>query len=189
LPFRGYSWYFGIVARIRHRSADYVINPGTEILIIGTFNPATPENGADFFYGRRRNHLWRLLPAAFGMPSLKEKGREDKLRFMAARRVDFIDLVAEADLEDPSNYEDIFLDSRVTEWRDVIAEMKKLPGLKKACFTRKTLAGIPNIKKRVEALKEYCAKRGLPFRLLASPARCYLPGKQAEWSAFFGDGT
>jgi G:T/U-mismatch repair DNA glycosylase len=36
------------------------------MLIIGTFNPATYKNQADFFYSRGKNYFWRLLPVAFG---------------------------------------------------------------------------------------------------------------------------
>ena len=47
------------------------ISPQTETLILGTFNPETPDNETEFFYGRRRNYLWRLLPSAYGGNDLK----------------------------------------------------------------------------------------------------------------------
>ncbi|MDR0602416.1 MAG: hypothetical protein LBG42_08540 [Treponema sp.] len=173
------------MARIGHLLADHVIDPQTEILIVGTFNPRTPENKADFFYGRRQNHLWKLLPLAFGCPSLKGKGREEKISFMKERRVDFVDLVSEVDVEDPSDYDDRYIDGRVVKWKDVIGEIKKLPRLGKICFSRKTPGGIPNMIKKVNEIKKYCEERNIAFGLLASPARIYSGEKQAEWSAFF----
>lgn len=57
---------------VQHRFLDHQINPDTETLIIGTFNPDAADNNADFFYGRSRNYLWRLLPLAYGETDLKE---------------------------------------------------------------------------------------------------------------------
>ncbi len=44
------------MSTIKHRFLDHQINPETEILILGTFNPETEKNEADFFYGRNRNY-------------------------------------------------------------------------------------------------------------------------------------
>lgn len=62
---------------IKHRFEHHSLNPQTEILVIGTFNPETPQNTADFFYGRQRNFLWTLIPVAFGDTSLKGKSKEE----------------------------------------------------------------------------------------------------------------
>ncbi len=69
------------MTKIRHRFIDHNINPKTETLVIGTFNPDTKENIADFFYGRQRNFLWTLIPTAFNETSLKGKTRNEKNRF------------------------------------------------------------------------------------------------------------
>ena len=61
------------MTKIKHRFVDHKIDVNTEILVVGTFNPETPENIADFFYGRQRNFLWTLMPTAFGENSLKGK--------------------------------------------------------------------------------------------------------------------
>jgi len=68
--------------RIKHRFINHTINPKTEILIIGTFNPDTEENIADFFYGRSRNFLWTLLATAYNEASLKGQPRDEKLKFI-----------------------------------------------------------------------------------------------------------
>ncbi|MDR1419772.1 MAG: hypothetical protein LBI86_05320 [Treponema sp.] len=174
------------MARIGHMLADHVINPETETVILGTFNPRTPENEADFFYGRRRNHLWKLLPLAFGCPSLKGKSREEKMSFLREHRVDFIDLVSEVDVDNPADYDDRYIDGRVVTWNDVIGKIGKLPRLGKVCLSRKTFGGIPNMKRRIDAVRKYCGERGVLFSLLTSPARIYSAEKQAQWSAFFG---
>lgn len=44
-----------------------------EYLFIGTFNPEWNDpngNNANWFYGRRTNSFWRILPATFGYPNL-----------------------------------------------------------------------------------------------------------------------
>jgi hypothetical protein len=45
------------MTNIKHRFLNHNINPLTETLIIGIFNPDTKENTADFFYGRQRIFL------------------------------------------------------------------------------------------------------------------------------------
>ena len=67
---------------IKHRFLSHEINSATEILIIGTFNPDAKDNKAEFFYGRDRNFLWRLLPTAFGIENLKDKTKREKLDFI-----------------------------------------------------------------------------------------------------------
>lgn len=65
--------------KIKHKSLIRPIDPRTEILIIGTFNPDTQGNEADFFYGRGRNFFWRLLPFVFDEPDLKGADKQKKL--------------------------------------------------------------------------------------------------------------
>ncbi|RZK26430.1 MAG: hypothetical protein EOO43_02865 [Flavobacterium sp.] len=174
---------------IHHRFQNHNINTNTETLIVGTFNPDTPENIADFFYGRSRNYLWTLLPASFQMPSLKGKEKTDKLEFISKSNVDFIDLIASVEVDKPDNYDDRYLDGRVSEWRNVISVMKKLPMLKQVCFTRKTLADIPKMKERIEGIKTYCEESNIRFQYLPTPARFYNDAKQTEWSNFFNHGN
>jgi hypothetical protein len=172
--------------RVRHRFIDYRPHPETELLIIGTFNPETPENPADFFYGRSRNHLWRLLPAAFGKESLKGALKEDKLRFMRMHKIDFIDLIAEVEAEpgQEANYRDDYIDCRVQRWRAIIPELESLKKLRKVALSRKTFSGIPHIKRQVDSVAEYCRARGIHFQLLPTPARIYSNEKQAAWTKF-----
>ncbi len=173
------------MASVKHRFIDHSINPLTEILVIGTFNPDTKDNKADFFYGRGRNHLWTLIPRAFGHPSLKGKEKSEKMNFIKYQKIDFIDLIAQVEAEEESNYDDRYIDNKVTEWRNVKAELDRLKNLRKVCLTRKTLTDIPNMRIKVNELAEYCERRNISFQLLTTPARFYRNDKQEEWSEFF----
>jgi G:T/U-mismatch repair DNA glycosylase len=172
---------------VHHRFKGRKVNPETETLIIGTFNPETASNTADFFYGRPQNHLWRLLPEAFGESSLKKASAEEKQTFMEQYRIDFIDLIEIVGIDSgqEANYSDDYMDGRVVVWRDVISVMKNLSRLKRVAFTRRTLSGIPTIKEKVEEVERYCANRDLVFKRLLTPSRIYSVGKQEEWNAFF----
>lgn len=171
---------------LKHRFSDYEISQETETLIVGTFNPETEGNGAEFFYGRSRNYLWRLLPTAYQEKDLKQADKQEKLAFIKKRKIDFIDLILQIEVENgqEANYLDRYIDSRKIEWRDIISEIKKLKSLKRVCFTRKTFSGIPNMKKRVDALQEYCYKNDILFKAITTPARYYREDKQAEWTNF-----
>ena len=169
---------------IKHKFLAHKINPATETLIIGTFNPDASENPADFFYGRSRNFLWRLLPIAFGETDLKGKLKNEKLEFIEKRKIDFIDLISEVEVDEKINYDDGYLDSRVSKWRDVISEIEKLPAIKRVCFTRKSFSDIPHMKKRIEEVQKFCEGNKIPFHYLITPARFYRVDKQTEWAQF-----
>ena len=114
--------------KVPHRFLHHKINPDTEILIIGTFNPEAEGNDADFFYGRVKNHLWNLLPQAFGNTSLKGKSKEEKLSFIKTYKVDFVDVISEVEVDDGSeaNYNDDYLDSRITTESLIVEELGNL---------------------------------------------------------------
>lgn len=175
------------MTKIRHRFLTHEINPKTETLIIGTFNPDTKENIADFFYGRQRNYLWKLIPTAFGELSLKDKVKDEKLKFIEKHKLDFIDLISEVEVDEVANYDDSYLDNRVTKWRNVISEIEKLPNLKKVCLTRKSFGDTPNMKTKIDEIKSHCENKKIPFQFLATPARFYNQIKQTEWSNFFSN--
>ncbi len=175
------------MVKIKHKCRDYKIYPASEILIIGTFNPDTQNNPADFFYGRTKNHLWTLLPAAYNEPDLKKADIDEKLAFLKKHMITFTDLISEISVPESSetDYRDSFIDDKVTEWNDVISRISSLKKLKKVCFTRKTFSGIPNIKKSIEEIRWYCEEKGICFQYLITPARIYYAEKQKEWTRFF----
>lgn len=169
---------------IKHRFLEHKINPLTEILILGTFNPETENNDADIFYGRSRNFMWKILGVAFDYPDLKSATREEKLGFMKIHRIDFADLIAEVEVNTghETNYRDDFIDGKVNRWKDVLDKIKDLAHLKKVIFTRKTFNGIPNIASQLNPIVDYCNTAGIEFKALISPTRGYTEKKQEEWT-------
>jgi len=174
---------------VKHKFLDHQINTETETLIIGTFNPKTTDNDAEFFYGRSRIYLWRLLPTAFGETDLKGATKQKKLEFIRKYKIDFIDLIEEVEEVEEApvqgiNYRDDYIEGRVKKWRNIEKEINNLKKIKRVCITRKTFNDVPNIRKKVEAIKELCIKSEILFKPLISPARYYNQNKQSEWTNF-----
>ena len=171
---------------VQHRFLDHQISLKTETLIIGTFNPETADNDAEFFYGRSRNYLWRLLPTAFGKTDLKDASKQEKLDFIKEHRIDFTDLIEEIKVEEglEANYYDGYIDNKVTRWKNIITLIDTLPNLKRVCFTRKTFADIPQMKKQLSEIQKHCDNKGIAFQSLTTPARFYREDKQIEWTKF-----
>lgn len=175
---------------IKHKLVDYKINPETEILILGTFNPDTEKNEADFFYGRGRNYLWQIVSEIFQVDNLKKLSKEKKQYFIKEKKIDFIDLISEVEIEkgQEGNYKDDYIDSRVVKWNNVIGEIKKLRNIKRIGLTRKTYSGIPNMKEKIDEIIEYCNANNIPFLSLTTPARhpnYYGNRHMEEWVSFF----
>jgi G:T/U-mismatch repair DNA glycosylase len=169
---------------IKHKFLSHVINPATETLIVGTFNPDAKKNPAKFFYGRSRNFLWRLLAIAFGEEDLTNKSVNEKSEFIKKRKIDFIDLISEVKVDEEINYDDSYIDNKVSEWRDIIGEIRKLKSIKRVCFTRKSFADIPHMKKRIEEIQKFCIDNNIDFQYLITPSRFYNLDKQSVWSQF-----
>ena len=172
---------------VEHKFIDHQLNPNTKYLIIGTFNPNVNNNEADFFYGRNRNFLWKLLPLAFGEIDLKQADLENKMAFIQRNDIDFIDLIKSIEIENgqENNYLDNYIDGIVVEWNAVLYELKKLPNLLKVAFTRSTFQGIPNIHAKILEIQNYCQDNNIDFACLKTPARYYNQEKQNIWNIFF----
>lgn len=172
---------------VAHKFKNHQIQPDTEVLVIGTFSPDAPKNLADFFYGRNRNNLWKLIPIAFDKESLKSKSTNDKIAFAQKFKIDFVDLIQTVFVEvgQETNYEDNYLDNKVKEWTDIITILSNLTNIKRVCFTRKTLSGIPRMKKRIIEIEKYCQAQDIAFSFLVTPARFYNSEKQEIWTHFF----
>ncbi len=82
-----------ILITIEHKFLNHKINSQTKILIVGTFNPNAKNNSADFFYGRSRNYLWRILSVAYNNKDLKEASKHKKIEFINKHKIDFADLI------------------------------------------------------------------------------------------------
>jgi G:T/U-mismatch repair DNA glycosylase len=167
---------------ILHKFRDHQVAADTEILILGTFSGDT-EEGTDFFYGRSRNFLWHLLPQCWAKEPLKEAGLEEKKRFMAEHKIDFADLIHAIDVPEgeEKNVDDAFIDSQATEWKNIIQIMKSLSNLKAVYFTRKTFNGIPNAKRHLAPIVDYCRQMDIRICKLETPAKFYSPEKLQQW--------
>ncbi len=176
---------------VQHRFIDHKINSKKETLIIGTFNPETADNDAEFFYGRSRNYLWRLLPTAFGEADLKGASKQEKLDFIREHKIDLVDLIEEIQVEEgqEANYYDGYIDNKVTRWKNIISLIDTLPNLKRICFTRKTFSDIQNMKKQLSEIQKHCNNKGIAFQALTTPARFYREDKQTEWTNFLLNGN
>lgn len=173
---------------VTHKFKDYQLKADIETLIIGTFNPDATGNSAAYFYGRSRNNLWKLLPIAFGNDSLKGQSLDSKIAFSEKYKIGFIDLISSVSVEEgqESNYNDDYLDSRVLEWTDILTQLENLPHIKRVCFTRKTVSGIPKMKQKIVEIEQYCKAKNIKFTFLVTPARFYNFHKQEIWNEFFG---
>ena len=175
--------------KVTHKFLTHEIDPSTETLIIGTFNPNSKENNeTDFYYGRGRNFLWTLLPKAFNLDlNLKGKPKNEKLNFILNQKIGFIDLISSVNMDEDQtgNYKDSYLDGMEIEWRDVVSEIEKLPHIKRVAFTRKSDTDIPNMKVRIEEIEKFCAEHKIKCIRLTTPARFYNDKKQDEWNSFF----
>lgn len=176
---------------VKHKFLCHEIDLGTEILIVGTFNPGVSDNAANFFYGGEKNQLWSLLPAIYGESDLKKSSKEEKIRFAKGKNIDFIDLISEVRVDQGKELsrEDKYIGKQEIKWRDVIGELEKLPKLKRACFTRRSFSDAKIIKIRVDQIETYCRGHHICFQCLVTPSPVYrgmtFAQKQNEWAAFF----
>jgi hypothetical protein len=81
-----------------------------KLLIIGTFNPddnsCIKSNNAEWFYGRKKNNLWRFLPRALREHSLHVNDRpeatgKDWREFCISHKIVIIDLIKRIEAVDP----------------------------------------------------------------------------------------
>jgi len=177
------------IVAVEHKFLNHVVDAQTETLIIGTFNPDTEKNDANFFYSRKHNFLWRLLPKVFEMPDMRDQTKLEKEKFAKDRHIDFIDIISKVCVEQgkEANFSDAYIDSRVDQfgWTNVAGVVEKLNVLKRVCFTRRSFSNVPNIRHHVAILKELFEQRETLFRCIISPARFYSERKQIEWNMFF----
>lgn len=178
--------------RIKHKFLPRQLNPDTEILIVGTFNPDVSKNSANFFYSRGHTSFWELMSAIFGEKCLRYSEKQEKEAFIKRHKIDFADLIEEIDIDsqDLSSYKDITLDENLNaaKCKNLPQEISHLNKLKKVGFTRSTFQHIPNIQKKVTDLERWCKNKGIEFRCLTTPAnygKVNAETRFEEWKNFF----
>lgn len=178
--------------RIEHKFLKSYPLEGKKILIIGTFNPETICNPADFFYSRARNFFWELLPAMFNKEdSLKGKEPKEKIEFLKRHDIELTDLILFADIEERylGEYGDDKLSVPEEEggWNtENIINILKQGNTKEVYFTRKSFQGVQKIQKEIKKIEAYCQESEIKFRYLPTPARFCNKGKKEEWEKAFG---
>lgn len=167
---------------ILHKFRNHVVNPDTEILIIGTFNPDIPD-GPSFFYGRSRNYLWQLLPGCWALLSLKNQQLPSKQHFMLQFRIDFADIIHSVDVPEnqANNFDDGYIDGQVHQWKNIVELINALPSLRAVYITRITFNDVPNIHEQFQAIQTHCLLRQIRFGFLKSPSRFANAAKQQQW--------
>ncbi len=75
-------------------------NWDADTLIIGTFNPEnewTPDNDANYFYGRPRNLLWELLPRFANNAAIHRQDIDNQYDFLQSNHIALTDLLISID--------------------------------------------------------------------------------------------
>ena len=78
-------------------------------LIIGTFNPSNTyhsENDALYFYGRKKNYFWDVLPIFANELLLDKTNPEAQRQFLTANKIALTDLlisIIDADISNPEH--------------------------------------------------------------------------------------
>lgn len=138
--------------RIKHKFLPRQLNPETEILIVGTFNPGINDNRANFFYSRGHTSFWELMSAIFGEKCLRYSEKQEKEDFIKRHKIDFADLIEEIDIatQDLSSYKDITLDENwnVVKCKNLPQEISHLNKLKKFVLHEKHFSTFPTFAKR-----------------------------------------
>jgi G:T/U-mismatch repair DNA glycosylase len=172
---------------VKHKFLDSYPLVGKKILIIGTFNPDVPCNGAEFFYGRAKNYFWDLLPSMFAKESLKGDVQKQK-KFLELHDIELSDLILSVELskEDICSYGDDKLTNVIEYNTDNILEILKKGKTKEVYFTRKSFdKSVENIKTEIYKIKDFCEKNSIKFRFLPTPARFLTEKKCQEWRECF----
>jgi len=156
-----------------------------EVLIVGTFNPAWPENNqATWFYGRTaRNYFWDVLPALYVEPGLRNSSWQDKpaawKEFCSSRKVAITDLICCInDADEQNNHHQLLLsdysDSNIVnhfkdfEFTDVVGLLQQFPSIKYVYLTTK--GQIPFFNEIWISIENYCANSGVRCRRLLTPS-------------------
>lgn len=170
----------------KHRFFDELI-PTWEIkdLFIGTFNPSwnSDSSSALYFYGRKRNNFWDILPNIFGGESLKKSSKDVFVNYLKEHNIGLTDLVTnvvnadENNSLDKDNLTKVFSDATLNKYElefatDIIKEfiLRNKSTLKGVYFTRSTDSGIKTIWKEWLAIEALCNENSIDTCALMTPA-------------------
>jgi hypothetical protein len=95
-----------------HQTGEFGLLPKwkAKTLIIGTFNPANnfhPQNTALYFYGRKRNYFWDILPLFAGESPIDKSSPQLQKLFLEIKQIALTDLLISIEDAELSNSEHI----------------------------------------------------------------------------------
>ncbi len=95
-----------------HQTGEFGLLPKwkAKTLIIGTFNPANnfhPQNTALYFYGRKRNYFWDILPLFAGVSPIDKSRPQLQKLFLEKKQIALTDLLISIEDAELSNSEHI----------------------------------------------------------------------------------
>ena len=155
-----------------------------ETLIVGTFNPAWPEdNYADWFYGRiGNNYFWDVMPRIY-QPDLnlrqKETQSQEWKKFCSNNKIAITDLIyciEDADPENPTHrqalksYSDASISKHFSQitFTDIQGILKQFPSIRKVFLTTQAKIDLYNV--RWKEIEEYGAENGIRVKRLLTPS-------------------
>lgn len=154
-------------------------------LIIGTFNPAWPENNtAQWFYGRtRNNYFWDVLPKLYQQPALRNLHADEipvvwKM-FCKKHEIAITDLISSINDADEANVKhqtllgkfedpDIAKNFKEFELTDVVGLLKTHKSIRSVYLTTK--AQITFFNEIWNKIESYCLENKIHCRRLLTPS-------------------
>ncbi len=99
-----------------------------DTLIIGTFNPDNifhPNNTALYFYGRKKNYFWKILPVFINNNLISIENPQNQIEFLKKYKIGLTDLLIEVRDADLNNNDHIsriktVLDSKLEGFNELI---------------------------------------------------------------------
>lgn len=150
-------------------------------LIVGTFNPSWPSgNNAKWFYGRRKNHFWEVLPRIYGEVSLQGAEPNEWKCFCRRNKIAITDLIsgivdADEQKTEHKKYLANFSDKFITEkfrnhtYTDIVRIINQNPTINNVYLTRGDSDSFWN--KIWKPVKDYCDANQKRHRTLLTPSR------------------
>ena len=117
-------------------------------LIVGTFIPEWPGgNTGEWFYGRKNNKFWDILPRLYGAPSLINASAREWKDFCKSKQIAITDLISTIDDADTANPEHVkiltgFDDQAIAynfddfDFVNIVGILQKHPSIQNVYLTR-----------------------------------------------------
>lgn len=148
-------------------------------LIVGTFNPALPNNSAEWFYGRtQHNHFWDVLPRLYNQPTLLHESPAQWQHFCHEHRIamtDMLHTIVDADLSQAehvailSSYSDSEITKHFFDFNtvNIVRLLRTHPSIQRVYITR-----TPDTfwKHLLYPVKKYCEAYQIRLQPLLTPS-------------------